>query len=140
MKNKVTLSAILAVAFIFVFGSLSWADGYRSEHHYYYGDKYSPRYDRKPPRHYQKNYYKKQTPKSYFRTYERHRPPRRDVHIYNKHVHVYKERPRHIYKKKHPAYYDRYRSYPPVYTGSGFYFGTSTFEPGLAIGFSIMGR
>ncbi len=140
MKNKVILSAILAVAFIFAFGSLSWADSYRSERHYYYGDKYSPRYDHKPPRLYQKNHYKKHEPNSYSRTYERHRPRGRDIHVYNNYVHVYNERPRHIYKKRHPAYYNRYRSYGPSYPRSGFYFGTSIDEPGLSMAFSIMGR
>jgi hypothetical protein len=135
MKKKIISFTLLAVAFIFVVGSLSWADSYRSEHHYYYGDKHRPRYDHKPPRHYQKNHYKKPGPKNYSRAYDRRRPPRQEIHVYNEHVHVYNERPQHIYNQKHPAYYDRHRQYGPSHARSGFYFGTSIYEPGLSMGF-----
>lgn len=46
MKNKIITYILLGVALVFVFGSLSWADSYRSGRHFYYGDKYSPRMGR----------------------------------------------------------------------------------------------
>jgi hypothetical protein len=140
MKNKTITYILLSVALMFVFGSLSWADSYRSEHRYYYGDKYSPRFDHKPHRHYQKNHYKKYAPKSYSQAYERHYSPHRNIHAYNKHVHAYNRYPQPVYFKRYPAYYGRYRPYWPSYAGSGVYFGTSIFEPGFSMAFSIRGR
>lgn len=141
MKNKIVLSAILTVAFIFVFGSLSWADSYRSEHHYYYyGDKHRPGYDRKHPKHYQKNHHRKPAPKSYSKAHDRHRPSRQDVHVYNNHVHVYQAPPQPVCNKRYPAYYDRRPPFPPVYAGSGYFFNTGIFEPGFAMALSIAGR
>ncbi len=141
MKSKLILSALLATAFIFVFGSLSWADNYRSEHHrHYYGDKHRYRYDPKPPRYYPKTHYQKPGPKVYPRYYGRHYPPPRNSHIHKKHAPIYKPYYRYNYYKGYPFYPYRYRPYPPVYFGNGFYFGTSIFEPGLFMTFSINGR
>jgi hypothetical protein len=138
MKIKMIISTLSAAVFIFVFGSLSWAGNYRSEHHYYYyGDKHLRSFDHKPPRHYQKNHHKPPVPRSYSRARDFHRPPRQDIHIH-KHMHVYPPPP--IYNKRPPGYPARYRPYRPSYCESGFYFGTSIYEPGLTMGFSIMGR
>jgi hypothetical protein len=138
MKNKkIFKSILLALAFVFVFGSLSWADSYRSEHHYYYyGDRYSPRFNHKPPRHYPKHHYKKPARQYYPRIYEPCDPPRRGI----RNKHVYQGGPQKpIHHRKHPAYYDRRHLYRP-YSGSTFYFGTSIYEPGLSMAFSIRGR
>jgi hypothetical protein len=138
MKNKkIFKSILLAVAFVFVFGSLSWAESYRSQYHYYYyGDKHSPRFNHKPPRHYPKNHYKKPAPQSYSRIYEPFNLPGRDI----RNKHFYNGGPQKPgYYKKHPAYYNRHYPRRP-YCGSAFYFGTSIYEPGVSMGFSIRGR
>jgi hypothetical protein len=140
MKNKKIFTSTLSVAtfvFVFLFGGVLWADSYRSEHHYYYyGERHSPRFNPKPPRHHPPHHYKTPAPKYYPRIYEPCDPPRRDI----RNKHVYKGGPQKpVYHRQHPAYYDRRHQYRP-YSGSAFYFGTSIYEPGLSMAFSIRGR
>ena len=141
MKNKIIISTLVAVAFVFVFGRLAWADNYRYGYrHYYYGDKPRHKYNSKPQRHYPKTYYHKPGPKNCPRYYGRHYPPRANIHIYKKYPPVYKPYYRYDYHRKYPFYPYRYYPYPPFYGGTGFYFGTTIFDPGIFMNFSTRGR